>query len=153
MSQKWDRLPSVRYTNTHTERRPCLYCIFVQIWALGDNCTKLAHLLAESQPLLLQKQINYLLVSGWFIMLHTSLRSILLPSLTVHARTPGGKQSFWFWTESVVVISPCPLYLFPSYPRVLLTSCFLGNRPSFGTFWAGCSPFISLLAPLQGHNC
>jgi len=51
LSQKWDCLPSVRYTNIHTEQRYCLYSIFVQIWVLGDNSTKLAHCLAESQGL------------------------------------------------------------------------------------------------------
>jgi len=51
LSQKWDRLPGVRYTSTHTERRYCLYCICAQLRVLGDNSTKLAHCLAESQGL------------------------------------------------------------------------------------------------------
>ena len=37
--------------------------------------------------------------------------------------------------------------------RSLLTSCFFGNSAAFSSFLAGYSPFISLLAALQGHNC
>jgi len=51
LSQKWDHLPGMQYANTHTEQRSCLYCIFSQIWVLGDSSTKLAHHFAESQRL------------------------------------------------------------------------------------------------------
>jgi len=51
LSQQWNGLPSVRYADMHTEQRYCLYCVFAQICVLGDNFTKLAHRLAESQGL------------------------------------------------------------------------------------------------------
>jgi len=94
-----------------------------------------------------KKEITYyILIGSLCYMLTLKVYSFLT------ACTPGGVQSFWFWIESVVVISSCHLYLFPSYPSSLLTSCSFGCHPAFGTFWPGYSPFISLLALLQGHN-
>jgi len=55
----------VQYTNIHTEQRYCLYCIFVQIWVLGDNSTKLADHLAESRGLYTLTKTKKLLVL-WF---------------------------------------------------------------------------------------
>ena len=63
--QKGDRLTGVQYTNIHTEQRYCLYCIFVQIWVLGDNSTKLADHLAESRGLYTLTKTKKLLVL-WF---------------------------------------------------------------------------------------
>jgi len=63
LSQKWDCLLGVQYANTHTEQRYCLYCIFVQIRVLGDNSTKLAHRLAESQQLYTLTKTKKLLVT------------------------------------------------------------------------------------------
>ena len=154
LTQKWDRLPGVQYANTHTEQRGCLYCILVQTWALGGNSTKRAPRLAQSQRLYTLTKTKKLLAAFWLV--HRVARSSWkqTPSL-LHCARPqaGGVQSSWFWIESVVAISPCRLYLFPGYPRSLLTSCFLGIRPAFGTFRAGWSPCISLLAPLQGQDC
>jgi len=48
---KLGSFPGVQYTDKHTEQRYCLYRIFVQIGVLGDNSTKLAPRLAESQEL------------------------------------------------------------------------------------------------------
>ena len=67
LSQKWDRLPSVQYANIHAEQRHCLYCIFVWIWVLGDNSTKLASRLAESQGLDTLTKTKKLLITFWLV--------------------------------------------------------------------------------------
>jgi len=66
-SQKWDLLPGVQYTNIHTEQRYCPYYIFVQIWVLGDNSTKLAHPLAESQGLYTLTKTKKLVITFWLL--------------------------------------------------------------------------------------
>jgi len=63
LSQKWDHLSCVRYANIHTEQRYCLYCIFAQIWVLGDNFTKLVPCLAESQGLHTSMKTKKLLIT------------------------------------------------------------------------------------------
>ena len=151
LSQKWDHLCGVQYTNIHTEQRYWLYCMFAQIWVLGDKSRKLEHHLVVS--LLYSSKNNEITCCILTSSLSCTLILELYSSLTYACSQAGGVQSSWFWIELVVAIFPCHLYLFPSYPRSLLTSCFFGIHPAFGAFWAGCSPFISLLAPLQGHNC
>ena len=66
-SQKWDHLPGVWYTNIRTEQRYCLYCIFVQIWVLGNNCTRPEHCLAESQGIYTLTKTNKLLNPFWLV--------------------------------------------------------------------------------------
>ena len=150
---KWNLSPSVQYTNIHTEQRCCLHCMFAQLWVLGDNSTKLVRCLTKSQGLYILTKAKKLLITFWLVhcVIHSSLKYI--PSLFNYVcPQAGGMQSCWFWTESLVMISPCHLYLFPGYPRFLLTSSFCGNHTSFCACWAGCCPFISLLDPLQVHS-
>jgi len=60
---KWDQLPGVRYANIYTEQRYCLYCIFMQLWVLGGNSTKLAPRLAEPQRIYTLTETKQLLLT------------------------------------------------------------------------------------------
>ena len=66
LCHKWDRLACVEYTNIHTEQRYCPYCIFAQIWVLGDNSTKLAHCLAVTRTIhsYKNKEITHYILTG-----------------------------------------------------------------------------------------
>jgi len=73
LSQKWDPSPCVQYANIHTKQRYCLYCIFAQVWVLGDNSTKLACHLAESQGWYTLTNSKKLLITFWLVHCFTHL--------------------------------------------------------------------------------
>jgi len=152
-SAKRGRLPAVREAKPHAEQRSCLDRIF----CAGTGARRRFHKASTLLGRLTKTPYSYknkLPVTFWLVHGVICLSSRYIPSLSNYAcsRAGRGVQSFSFWTELVVAISPCCLYLFPRYPRFLITWCFFGNQPPFGAFWAGCSSFVSLLAPLQGHN-
>ena len=90
LSQQWGRLASVCYANIQAEQRNCPYCMFVQMWVLGDNATELAPGLAELQGLHARMKTRKLLIM--FCLVHRAIHSSerYIPSFFSYAFSQAG---------------------------------------------------------------